>query len=152
MKRHILSILILGVIFGLVGCTNPQSPQVQSTGAEEKTVTVQDITHTLFGPGPMKYSRMNKQAPYGQIGLSYQSSTQSQRTLGDDKEEIIEIIENHTEFTPGLAFIVGSHVYVHVDIPQSLNGDEKDKQIKELKSALRRQMPRYQYHVNEKDT
>ncbi|KGA96968.1 hypothetical protein BALCAV_0213175 [Alkalihalobacillus alcalophilus ATCC 27647 = CGMCC 1.3604] len=105
MKKHVLSLLILGVIFGLVGCTDPQSPQVQSTGMEEKTVTVQDITHTLFGPGPLKHNRINKQSPYGQTALSYKSATRLQRSLGDDKEEIIDIIENHTEFTPGFVLL-----------------------------------------------
>ncbi len=75
--------------------------------------------------------------------------TENRPTIGDDKDKIVEIVDDLTEYEPGSVFINGSDAMVTVHTNKSLSGKERKKAEKELHRTLSKAMgARYHIHVN----
>ncbi|WP_273716869.1 hypothetical protein [Alkalihalobacillus pseudalcaliphilus] len=158
-KVNVVCVLIL-VLFVGSGCqplANPNHhPQTNHPTAHKNILNAEkeELAQGLLGPGPMNYPGIEKQRSYpkqtqGYNGIS-NSNIGGNPTTVDDKVLMKRIVEEHTKYHADFIFFMGSHAYVYLDIPEDAKEEDKDKQIDELKKALRREKPTYQYHIQEK--
>ncbi|GAF67116.1 hypothetical protein BTS2_4025 [Bacillus sp. TS-2] len=151
--------LFIVMTFLIVGCTKPESPQVspktQSLENAGQMKVEKDLVQGLFGPGPLNYHGIEQQ----QSGFrTYQGSPSrggqlmhfTQQTMGDEQKQIRQIIENNSDFIPGMIMIMGDEVWVKLDTATPLDDSEKKEQLKMLNTKLELKNPQYHYHLDEK--
>ncbi|GAE27895.1 hypothetical protein JCM9140_4062 [Halalkalibacter wakoensis JCM 9140] len=83
-------------------------------------------------------------------GTSFKSLHRERRHLGNDQELIHHIVEEHG-MDAGMVIIAGHHAFVNVAPRADMNDEDKEKEMKKLRRALLREVPRYEVHVRDRN-
>jgi hypothetical protein len=158
MNKKWLSCLAVGMLL-VAGCNEPEPPQAQAQG--NSGTAMQNVNRAtgygLLGVGPLNRASYNRkhvtsiQESEFNRGTSYVTPQSERRTLESDQQLIHHIIEDEHGMNAGMVIIAGSHAFVNVTPPASLNEEDKKKEIGKLKRALLQEVPRYQVHISEKN-
>ncbi|MCL7747615.1 hypothetical protein [Halalkalibacter alkaliphilus] len=162
MNKKWLSCIAMGLVL-VTGCgEDPQPPQAQGNAVthnnpEARTPDAGQLAYGLLGPGPANYGSLFRQPPAydhpGEIntGTSFKSLHRERRHLGNDEALIHHIIEDEHGMDAGIVIIAGHHAFVNVTPPAGLNEEDKKKEMDKLNRALRKEIPRYEVHVSERN-
>ncbi|WP_088104404.1 hypothetical protein [Halalkalibacter urbisdiaboli] len=154
MKRFWLGCVVGAVL--LTGCNEPEKSEAQGMQMRATQPSMDQITYGLLGPGPANYHGMDKLPTYrhrGQentTGTSFRTMDANRQTMGDDQVTLRGVVED-SPFQPGMVIIMGSHAWINLTVPEDMDEDEKKKEMKALRQEFKRQIPRYQIHINEND-
>ncbi|OLO42263.1 hypothetical protein BTR23_03295 [Alkalihalophilus pseudofirmus] len=151
MKKFIIGCGLSAML--LSACTPANPPQALNENQQSgQRVTGQEISYGMLGPGPINYHVINHR-PFAQHegeinhSASFRTPTTTRQDLGDDQDKIREIVELEG-FTPGMIITAGSHAWVNVRDDGTYQGKVKEKKMRELQTALKQGIPRYQIHLN----
>lgn len=152
MKKFIIGCGLSALLLSACTPANPPQALGGNPGGSGQQAAGQDISYGMLGPGPINYHVINhRPIPLheGEVNhsASFRTLTPDRQDLGDDQDKIREIVELKG-FRPGMIIMAGSHVWVNVDDDGNFEGKAKEKKLKELRTALRQGIPRYQIHVN----
>ncbi|WP_059104154.1 hypothetical protein [Shouchella shacheensis] len=140
MRKQVAGLTVCAFL-ALTGCSNGMN-------AEQAEGNV-SYWRGAFGPGPLNYEHMQSD-PHepGEVntGTSYKNMSSNKQSLGDDQDQVREIIETHG-FRSGMVILHGSDVYVNVHNDQNWDAGEEETQLKNLRKALQREVPRYDVHL-----